>query len=330
PLMIFALGFVLNEVLLAGRESRRRGWRWVALIFGGICIGLFRAVNTWEWPTFTALGLLGLGYAWWLRWRRIDRRSMLDLLLTDGGLIVIGILAAKPYTQWYAAIYNSVKLWDGKQTPLWAYLDIHGLFLFVIVSLMVWETVRWLRAVRVRALRGKLWMLLGGFLIFLGLIAGSIAAAIADYQVALIVVPLIAWIAVLFFRPGQHPAMQFVLVLAGLGLALTLAVDVVVLEGDNGRANTIFKFYMQVWLMFSVAAGAGVAWLLEASRSWRGGLFYLWYGLGSLLFIAAALFPVMATIGKAGYRLAGDEVGITLDGSLFMRETHDYWEGNLA
>jgi YYY domain-containing protein len=329
PLMMFAIGFVMNEVLLAGRESRRARWRWVALIFGAICIGLFRAVNTWEWPTFTVLGLLGLGYAWWLRWRRIDRWSLLDILMTNGGLMVIGYLAAKPYTQWYAANYNSIKLWDGKQTPLWAYLDIHGLFLFVIVSLLVWETVRWLRSVKVRALRGKLWMLLGGFLIFIGLIVGSIAAAIADYQVALIVVPLVAWIAVLFFRPGQHAVMQFVLVIIGLGLALTLAVEVIVLEGDVGRANTIFKFYMQVWLFFSVAAGAGVAWLLEGSRRWRGGLFYVWYGLGSLLFIAAALFPVMATIGKAGYRLAAEEVGLTLDGSLFMRETRDYWEGEM-
>src|SRR5690606_18445227 len=140
PVMIFAIGFVLNEVILAGRESRRAGWRWVALIIGTICIGLFRGINTWDWPTFTVFGVLGLAYACWRRWRRIDRWSLLDLLLTEGGLIVIGILAAKPYTQWYASTYTSIKLYEGRQTPLWAYLDIHGLFLFVIVSLLVWET----------------------------------------------------------------------------------------------------------------------------------------------------------------------------------------------
>ena len=69
--------------------------------------------------------------------------------------------------------------------------------------------------------------------------------------------------------------MQFVLVITALALALTLAVEVVVLDGDVGRANTIFKYYMQVWLFFSVAAGAGVAWLLEASRRWRPGIFYV-------------------------------------------------------
>lgn len=328
PFMIFAVGFVLNEVLLAGRESRRGGWRWVAIALGAICIGLFRAINTWDWPTFTALGLLGLGYAWWLRWRRTTRWSLLDLFLTNGGLMVIGYFAARPFTQWYASTYNTVKMWDGTKTPLWAYLDIHGLFLFVILSLLVWETGRWLRSVKVRALRGKRDLLLAGVLVFFGLLVGSIAAAMADYQAALIVVPMLAWVAVLFFRSGQGIVMQFVLVIAALALALTLAVEIVVLDGDIGRQNTVFKFYIQVWLLFSVAAGAGVAWLLEASRRWRPSLFYLWYGVGSILFIVAALFPVMSTIGKSGFRLSR-EVGPTLDGALFMKATTDYFEGGV-
>lgn len=328
PLMIFAIGFVMNEVLLAGRETRRSGWRWVALLFGAMCIGLFRAVNTWDWPTFTALGLLGLGYAWWLRWRRITRWSLVDLFMTNGGLVVIGYLAAKPFTEWYASTYNSIRMWDGTKTPLWAYLDIHGLFIFVVVSLLMWETARWLRSAKVRDLRGKRTTIIAAALIGLGLVAGSIAAAMADYQAALIVVPLVVWIAVLFFRPSQNTIMQFVLVIIGLALALTLAVEVVVLDGDNGRQNMVFKFYMQVWLLFSVGCGAGVAWLLEASRRWRPGLFYLWYGFGSLLFVAAALFPVMATIGKKDFRLS-QEVGMTLDGALFMQATTDYFEGNV-
>lgn len=328
PLMMFALGFVMNEVLLAGRETRRWRWRWVALLLGAITIGLFRAVNTWEWPTFTALGLLGLGYAWWLRWRTFSRWSILDLLITNSALMVIGHLAAYPFTKWYASTYSSVKLWEGTQTPLWAYLDVHGLFLFVIFSLLVWESARWLRSVKIRALRGRRMTLVGGVLITLGVLAASVVAAIANYQVALIVAPLLLWIIALFFRPGQSPQMQFVLVIAALALALTLAVEIVVLDGDSGRQNTVFKFYIQVWLFFSVAAAAGLAWLLEASRRWRPALFYSWYTFGSLLFIAAALFPVMATIGKAGYRLS-PEVGMTLDGALFMEATTDHLEGSL-
>ena len=38
-----------------------------------------------------------------------------------------------------------------------------------------------------------------------------------------------------------------------LGLALTLAVEVVVLRGDVDRMNTVFKFYLEAWTMFSIA-----------------------------------------------------------------------------
>lgn len=100
-----------------------------------------------------------------------------------------------------------------------------------------WETGQWLRSVKVRALRGKGWLLLSGFLIAVGLIVGSVAAAMTNYQVALIVVPLVAWIAVLFFRPGQSTAMQFVLVISALALALTLAVEIIVLDWDAGASE---------------------------------------------------------------------------------------------
>ena len=72
----------------------------------------------------------------------------------------------------------------------------------------------------------------------------ALALALASYQVTLIVLPLLLWIAVLFFRSGQSRVMQFVLLLIGLALGLTLGVEYVVLDGDIGRQNTVFKFYL--------------------------------------------------------------------------------------
>src|SRR5690606_28688847 len=140
-----------------------------------------------------------------------------------------------------------------------------------------------------------------------------------------IVVPLIAWIAVLFFRPGQSVPMQYVLVLAGLALSLTMAVEIVVLSGDIGRQNTVFKFYIQVWLLFSVASGAAFAWLLQSTDRWSIPLKLVWYIPTAILLFVAALFPIMATRGKAVYRLPPQQgleaMGMTLDGSQFMHYT---------
>jgi YYY domain-containing protein len=331
PVMLLIVVLLFNEIVLAGRE--RRGWvaRGSGLLWIALPVALTNAVNTWDYPTFLALSTLGLGYAWWLNWRRISRWSLVSMILKMSTFFIVGYLIVLPYRTWYAATYSAVNIWDGTQTPLWAYLTIHGLFLFFIVSLLIWDTARWLRGTRVWSLRGRALWLAGGIGLALLIVAGSIIAAAGDYQVALIVVPLIAWIALLFFRPGQSVPMQYVLVLAGLGLALTLAVEIVVLAGDIGRQNTVFKFYIQVWLLFSVASGAALAWLLQSADQWRLPLKLAWYVPAGILLFVAAMFPIMATRGKAVYRLPPqnglDQLGVTLDGSQFMRYTPAYYEG---
>ena len=43
------------------------------------------------------------------------RSSALDLIATIGGFLILNFAFALPYTSWYAASYNSVRLWDGGQ-----------------------------------------------------------------------------------------------------------------------------------------------------------------------------------------------------------------------
>jgi hypothetical protein len=73
-------------------------------------------------------------------------------------------------------------------------------------------------------------------------------------SIAWLVVPLAAWAGVLLLRPRQPEARRAVLFLIGTGLAITLVVDTVVVVGDIGRMNTVFKFYLQVWALFAVCA----------------------------------------------------------------------------
>jgi hypothetical protein len=50
-------------------------------------------------------------------------------------------LLFQPFSRWYALGYNQYTLWTGTHTPTSSYLIHWGLFLFVIVSWMAWETV---------------------------------------------------------------------------------------------------------------------------------------------------------------------------------------------
>ncbi|MCY4147263.1 MAG: DUF2298 domain-containing protein [Chloroflexi bacterium] len=261
------------------------------------------------------MGLVGgwLGLRSWL-----TRASALDLAATLGGFALLCWAVALPYTSWYAASYGSIALWQGGKTPLWAYLDIHGFFLFLLVSLLIWDTAHWLRSARVQSLQASWrqlrWAVAGSVAILLL----AVALTLAHVQVALIALPLVCWIVWLFFRPGQSPALRFTLVLAGLALALTLGVEIIVIGGDIGRQNTVFKFYIQVWLLLSVAGGVAFACLLKSREQFSRGLRWLWTLPCLGLFVVAGLFPVMATRGRSFDRMVPD-TPLTLNGLDYMR-----------
>jgi YYY domain-containing protein len=328
PMQIFVMAFIFNELMIAGRERRSMWMRLVALVLGALTVGMFQATNTWEWPTFMILGVLGLGYAWWLNWERLSRWSILSMFGRVGGFVVLTYLLALPYTYWFASGLTEFKQWEGLKTPLWTYLTIHGVFIFFIGSLLVWETGRWLRSVRVRQLHGRFYWLQGiGVLALLTLLA-VVVLYVMSYRVQIVVLPMVVWIGVVFFRPGQSRVMQFALVLAGLALSITLGTEFITLANDNGRQNTVFKFYLQAWLLLSVAGGVGFAWVLTNSMRWRSRLALPWYTLGGLLIFIAALYPITAIQGRAQFRLAPD-MPLTLDGAAYMQYLDSYWEPGL-
>lgn len=338
PIMFIVMAFVLNEVLLAGRDRRGLWTLFVALSLGGLAAGILRATNTWDWITFMLLGVAGLGFAWWLgATKRLMRRSVLVLALRVSVFVGMSFLLSLPYATWYASVYNRALPSELPRTQIWMYLTVHGLFLFFILSLLIWETARWLRSVYVRSLRGQLPLLLAGFFAVVAVVLIGLFIAffpiplritlsggpIPPAPVALITMPLLAWITLLFLRQDQSREMRYVLALAGLSVALTLGVELVVLDGDIGRQNTVFKFYIQAWLMFSAVGGAAAAWLIQSSGRWSIFSRWTWYPALAMLLIAAGLYPLMAARGRSLDRMAAN-VPLTLDGMAYMQFATQY------
>ena len=106
--------------------------------------------------------------------------------------------------------------------------------------------------------------------------------------------------------------------LALVGLLLTLAVEFVVVKSiDIGRVNTVFKTYLQVWVLLALASAACFYSLYERlprlSRAWT-----LAWRLGFVSLLAIALlYPILATRAKVADRF-DTSVGRTLDGTAFM------------
>ncbi|MBE2182322.1 MAG: hypothetical protein IAE89_02745 [Anaerolineae bacterium] len=129
---------------------------------------------------------------------------------------------------------------------------------------------------------------------------------------------------------GYPPGTGFALLLIGAGLMLTLAPEFVYLRDNFGtRMNTIFKFYYQVWLLWSIAAAYGVyaVFGLIQERS-ATPIIKAVYGAFAVVTISLGLlYPVLAiayrTMDETG-RLAGNTQPLTLDTGPGSVNSDDY------
>jgi uncharacterized membrane protein len=128
----------------------------------------------------------------------------------------------------------------------------------------------------------------------------------------------VVWAAILFFLPDQHPLLRAVYALIVLALVISLGVELVVLEGDIGRQNTVFKFYLQVWFILSIVGGVALAWMFGSMRRWSGGVRGVWQVAFMILITIGLMYPVMATQARWQDRFDAEHAPRTLDGMNYM------------
>ncbi len=90
--------------------------------------------------------------------------------------------------------------------------------------------------------------------------------------------------------------------------------------------NTVFKFYLQVWTLFSISAAVAFGWLLEVLPAWVPQWRRAWQIVAFFLLIGAALYPLTSTVAKVKDRMAED-APYTLDGMKYMETAFYDWKG---
>lgn len=324
PLTVLALAWALAVVL--GRWGWK-GWGHLSVSFclGGLVIGALKPTNTWDWPTYMAIAVVAVAYTT-LRYgqaccMRIPGlnpryRRFVIAFLAVGSLVAISWLLFRPYDAWYGSGYDKIIPWDGARSPFWSYMTHWGVFLFILVSWMAWESAGWLAANPLSALRpGQRWLWLAGAAVVLAASAWLLSKGVT---VGWLAVLLMGWAGALLLRRNIPDARRAVLFLTGTAIFLTLFVEVARLEGDLERMNTVFKFYLQAWTLFALSAGTALVWLLpEVGRSWRPGLQRFWQAALVVLLFGAALYPVMAAMDKMTDRM-GNGAPLGLDGMTYM------------
>jgi YYY domain-containing protein len=333
PVTVLALAWglsILQGKWQWGDEQGRYGWLHFICSFSlaGLVIGALRPTNTWDLPTYLTLGVIVVMYTGIKYWRtpasilpEVSETTRRWFLAGACAVLLVGLsfLFYQPFAQWYGQGYTSFELWTGDHSPFWSYLTHWGLFLFVIISWMVWETLDWMAKTPVSALK-KLRPyvgLIGTVLVMLVLTVFLLL--IKGVQIAWLVLPLMLWSVILILRPGQPDVKRLVLFFVGTALTLTLAVELVVLKGDIGRMNTVFKFYLQAWTLFSLSAAAGLIWMLPAViHEWSGAWRTAWQVGLVMLIGGAAMFTVLGGADKIRDRM-NPLAPHTLDGMAYMQ-----------
>jgi len=381
PYTLLALGLSLNiirEPVGGAAEVERRSW-WrdpaevLTLGLLALTVGALWPINTWDFPTYTVLVVAALACREYARRGRVDLPGLWAVAWRIGLVVVGGRLLFEPFHANYATAYFGAELWKGSRTALKDYLIIHGFFLFVLGTYLITELLRGrghnalVRSLQLnfRHLRrlGRM-QRLSELLVHPAPIWGIAVFACAVIFIVLILVALFlehviglaltlaALAALLLFSPRPDPRRQFLLCMIGLGLVLTAVVEVVVLKGDISRMNTVFKFYLQVWVLWAVASAAvlpelaarlrpekavhagrqqpveveeGSAWTPQVAaqfetpraRPLKPWPRRWWWAFG-LLLGACLLYPVTAAKVRIRDRFE-NSTSKTLDGSAYMR-----------
>ena len=303
----------------------------IVLGFGALAAGALRPTNTWDLPTYLLLACLAVVYSG-VRYAPAPSGFLPGLsdstkrwvIAVASAILVAGaaFILYEPFGRWFGQAYNSIEIWHGDRSPIWSYLTHWGVFLFIIASWLIHETLDWLASTPASAL-GRIkpyrWLIYVGLMIIVGVV---VILLLDKIQIAWLVALLALTALALIFRPGQDDLKRVVLFMIGSGFALTLAVELIVLKGDIGRMNTVFKFYLQSWTLFSLSAAAALMWLWDAMPGvWPEKLRKVWEVVLFLLIGGALLFPLTAGMDKMTDRMSPTAPN-TLDGMTYMQTAH--------
>jgi YYY domain-containing protein len=103
----------------------------------------------------------------------------------------------------------------------------------------------------------------------------------------------------------------FVLLLLATGALLVLGVELVYIKDHFGtRMNTVFKFYFQAWILWSIGGAYALATFIRRGGAGRS----VAVAVAAILICAGLIYPTLAIPKRAGEQ--GDEV--TLDGATYL------------
>jgi YYY domain-containing protein len=324
PFLLLAAALCYSYWRTPETERTRRRLRLAAVV---PIAGLLAIVNTWSFPTAGGLVLLTVAFApsdpatllpASVAARLPTRSGLAEEFRRDGLALAVAVVAlllagllVLPF--WLgSASSRGVGLFPPR-SGLGPLLLVHGGFLLVFAPYLAGRLSKPLEGIPTD--RGV--AVVGGttLLAFGVWFAGFAALALFGLLLA------VAW---LLLRSRTDVGFETLLMLAGFGLVLIVEFAHVVepqYQGSNlERLNTVFKTYMQVWVLWAPAAGVALARLLDPAEALSSVDSSAWRIAG----VAVACVALLTTGLYAGFAVPshfeGEPVGTdspTLDGTAY-------------
>ncbi|TAK30297.1 MAG: phospholipid carrier-dependent glycosyltransferase, partial [Chloroflexota bacterium] len=329
------------------------------LIVASLVLGALRVINSWDFPTYLAVTGVSLFAGDYFARRRLDFLLLTGVALKAVLVYALSTILFLPFHLTYQLFYNGVQP-SQERTNIMHYLGVHGFFLACVGSMIVLESARrWRQSSpwrlgtlflrrwdhlprlarlcqRLTHMKAETVALVGwgmGFILVFLLALVAVRLYLFAFLAVFLAAVCVLGVSALRRREAGQESMFFVLLMLAGALALGFGVDLVTIQGDVGRMNTVFKFYLQVWVLMAVSSAYALWWLarwISARRQFRQQrMTHLWIGGLVFLFLSTTIYPLAATPIRLRDRFGSTP--LTTDGTAYMQNA-EYQEekGKLA
>ncbi|MFZ3060225.1 MAG: DUF2298 domain-containing protein [Candidatus Methanoperedens sp.] len=258
-------------------------------IIFGLIAGFFYPLNTWDYPTYIAIIIAAVF---------LIIKNFKKAILFSGLILILNYIPYLPYHLNFQKVHE-IKVVASGRTELVNYLLIFGTFIFMIFYFLLNNN----QSVRKNWLK---WLVILTVLTSIAFIFG--------FQLLVLLVPLVI-LSYSKMVEEKIPEKQFIYLLVLMGTLLSLFVEMFYLKDNMDklgyfRFNTIFKLYLQIWIMWGIAAS------------------YIFYELINkkiiyvtcILLIMASIYPIFVTISQS----SGFNVAPSLDGERTIEKEHPH------
>jgi YYY domain-containing protein len=307
---MIALPFVLLAIMLILDIHYAKSLPWITFMFLGLSIGSLFVFNAWDYSTYAAFLILVLILRSIIKSSSVSGRINKIICILRGQstgflILLFGFLVFFMFfIDFRSSSIQGIKP-VVERTHLINFLAIYGLFLFLIVSFML---------VNLPELQYK------NYLLVILLMLSISLYFVPNFQTLSVFVPLafLSLINIYLFYRNNDPERLFVSIMIILGLSLLVFCELFYFDDSLGgtweRMNTVFKYYFQVWILWSIASAYAFIEVCKKKYRFRSAVLVTL----SLLCVLNSIYLFTGTYAKTD----SFSKNSGLDGIEFMKKTN--------